>query len=1358
MTNDRWVASIAHFAARLCGQTKVAASFIKQAIKVLYSLRGSAVLQRATFERLWSFQRQLDATSILQTFGDEFQEEACLAFSVLQLHHSLHQMEEIRDMRTRAEQWHHLLVQADEHKHGNFVEVVLCFVVSRVCLVSDESSIAPAPELARLQDAWGGPGLKEERLGPVRMSWILLSPELWRQVIAIAKRPNQSNIGQIQSALRESLQSLRASILSEELTVQDMLTPKLAAWEGRNFIDLLEQEKIPEGQVRPKLEQMINKLHFMQKFERAVLSDLPQLLPRARQFAKQLHLLFLKASTGQPSITSTNVFGLEVSLARINDSAWVEEFEDEWLQLTVADVPQASFSSVLAAIETLHFARSQQNPPMQLMLQEVEQDLKSTGEELNVLDNIFFLHRGVTRLLKDLSGLRGEEAGLPSEILSSIERHWAGVAPQDVDRFLQGIQSVTSVFQGQGGLNEVSRRLQAVLAARQTVEFANHCTLILRHLSSKVKVPNKGLTEGFSLDTRSHMASLREMQEAFNAAKNKKSESNLTTKALDKVDHATQCLRQMFDFLGARGSGFELVLRLVTALAQVPGLSFLTVLLSSAQKGEHLAMRLAELVEGALTQETLAHVEQASAVFMPLCVASLAAMNMPVDANKFGAMVQGVWSKRIQREALGAWCEAAIGDLMLNMLQEAHANHRSNLRDFSDSLRSALRQGQVLQQKLEENSDDATAVSNTVHGMVSAGHLELTPSADGTHFEVVGVFEFSKDPVSRDVQQLTECSDKASLAVPKGTADADNPTALTQEKVQIFTGCVEGILGLRQELTELLQIGHPYLEDAGQLRFPRQGEGLSASTLQDLKDTLRWAQGAMQQWCNALDQARARHAIMSAIPARNITKLARAVLQNETRAVAPLMSLHFQTGTSFHKDQELEYALEKCKFLEPRERAHERFMDKLVEVLTAQVIPENTMTRFLPLHEVARNYPKKRACDDTTTRSRMERRQNPKFYPKRVLLIQEELSHESGNLALQSTATTTVLSLLLPLGIGPSAENLLLCDSSTTKDDILRFLHRVTHATRLAMDTSRQSQVLGVCVHVDCLQPDVLQELLCRVDAMQAAVGRRKEADSTAEIEVRLAFTLTARASKMLIETLEKDLCKQQQINVLKLSSIKAFLKEAGEERKAEGRTALGWHQVVTSEYAGDGKTHAIRRSEKWDPDSHVSVIWGGAQTRGQAARALRKAEGAGSVHLELHGFEEGGGVDADMLLMELLLFRCVFDPERSEWTRLAVETPLFVEVANSIKIKQGQRPAQLMLLSAPILEGVPGQNEIHADSPFLFDGNDLHPEVASSIAQDFALAGAALFLNDDRPHLVGCEDDAVFKLVASSQGQGGGP
>ncbi len=597
------------------------------------------------------------------------------------------------------------------------------------------------------------------------------------------------------------------------------------------------------------------------------------------------------------------------------------------------------------------------------------------------------------------------------------------------------------------------------------------------------------------------------------------------------------------------------------------------------------------------------------------------------------------------------------------------------------------------------------------------------------------------------MQQLTECSDKASLAVPKTTTD-DSLTALTPEKVHVFTGCVEGIIGLHQGLTQLLRIGHPYLQEKGELRFPKQGEGLSVSTLQELKEWLAWAKVATQQWCEALDDTREKHPIMSCIPARNITKVAQAILENQPEVLPQFMSLAVKTLGCFPPSPSLAHAFKQSKRHSPGENDQRDFLEQIANVLATQLGSGDSAFGFSPLHRIAREYRKSRSHDEATGKSRMERRIGPKFHPRRVLLIQEEASHEPGSSILQSTAAVTVLSVLLPLGVGPSPDNVLLCDSATSKDDVSRLLQRVAHATRQANFHGREAEVLGLFVHVDCLQLDVLELLLFRVQAMQAAGGKWKDVvGGAAEIEARLVFTVRSGASKALIENLQKDVCNKQQINILKMASIAGFLKNA--------ETVLGVHEVVMSDFPGDGKTHAIRKAAQWDQANHLTILWGGAQSRGQAARALKGACNAGCVHLELHSFEEGGGIDADMLLLELLLFRCVFDPERSEWARLSADTPLFVEVANSIKIGHGETSSPLMLLSAPILTWVPGRNKIDCNAPFTFAPADLDPTAASVSARNFALAGAALLLGDERRKLVGCQGDAdvIFHLVADSAG-----
>ncbi len=1339
--DEQWISHVARVAVGLVGGTRVEANLVKQALRVLFSLRNTVRLQRDVLIRL-SSQGVLGSPSslieaILNTPSstEEFEEQACYRFCLSQLEYSLQTV--APHPFQRPEQWQDWINLADQHKRSDYVGLVLQYALA--C-------------------AYGSCKQQEREEDLSEMAVILSFAGFWRKLLEIATRRLQPNLTEkILNRLRKSLKMLGHKITNEALTPREILgAGSMQSWKSVTLIELLSFEKRVE-ELKPMLDRMIEKIDFMKQFEEA-LRNLPSLFPgepRGRDAAASLRKAFLQASSIEVS-EETAVAELSVEMAQVNDDAWSQEFTEnkEWwndeMKLS-ADGVQAvgfrvlTFKGIANAIQTLHMARWERHKPLQCMFQEIEAKLaadRAVGCQFTVLDTLLFMYMQFRKTLLQLSELGAEDVGLlPPQILCSIEKHWAGVAWQSVPEILSTIQNMTGLFR-RGKFTRIEDRLVSVLRGRQIADFWSLCRKIQSSLCSK-----KRMAHGFSEKTQLEAASLETLSSALAEASGENS-VGLKTEDLDTVRNATQRTRELFDFLGP--GGFDSVFRLVGSMADVPGLAFLRILLSSVEKGEHLATRLTELVEGALTQATLDSVEQASIWFTPFCVAVLSAMDVKVDRSKFQQMSGSSWSSEIQEEALGARSLASIGALMLNILSQAARRDGNRLPERIECLRSALRQGQVVQQKLEENSDDATAVSNTVHGMVSAGHLQLSASSDVMTFEVAGIFKFNKDQerITRDMQQLMECSDKASLAVPKGNIDLGDLTTLTSEKVGVFKDCVEGIIGLRQELSELLQFGHPYFQEKGELRFPEEGEGLSNATVTELKNWLKWAEEAKSQWYHALDKARAKHAIMSCIPARNITKIAQAILANEPGLVPPLLSFAVRSPACFVPDPVLDEAFKQCLYFRPFEDAHQQFLERIVEALAAQVVPEQALSIFPPLHEMAKDYPKSRRPDDSTTKSRVERgRTDPKPYPKRVLLIQEEVTHETGNSSLQSVAAVTVLSVLLPLGVGPGPENLLLCDSTTTKDDVLRFLHRVTHATRLACGDGRQSQVLGLFVHVDCLQPDVRQVLLSKVGIMQASVGKRKEVpDGTAEIEVRLVFTVTPRAPKPLMESLEKDLCKLQQIKILKLDTIAKFLQNA--------QTCLGVHRVVWSDYAGDGKTHAIHKSAGWDQASHASIVWGGAQTRGQAARALKGAC-TKCVHLELHSFEEGGGVDAETLLLELLLFRCVFDPEGSEWVRLPVDTALFLEVANSIKIKQGAMSTQLMLLSAPILRYMPDQLQIDSNEPFSFGLADFDLATAPPSARSFALAGAALLLGDERQRLVGCQGDAgvVFHLVADSAG-----
>ena len=1076
------------------------------------------------------------------------------------------------------------------------------------------------------------------------------------------------------------------------------------------------------------------------KFENAMLHQLPLLFPKRKRLAMEcaelLRKLLLHESVDHFGQTC-QVSELRVSLADLR-CVWRQELDGEQLGLPAGTVCP-SFWSILDIVATLHLARNGGHRPLNSILQEVESSIGTEeASSQGFLPYMLLVHSRFTDVLQNLLQFGADNAGgIPAQVFCSIEKHWRGVAVQTVQEVFRDLARTSSAPCFDGDYTAVATRIEAVLLGRQTSLFWSRCRQIQNAICAASGGKVGKVQQGLPDSLQQLESALGKLNDAFEAAANGQQVA-LSTEDFDKVHTAVERTQELFASLSHRGDGFDMVQRLVQAMADVPGRAFLALLVT---KKDQLGTRLAELVEGALTPETLDSVEQAAGVFMPLCIGALRLMDQDVDSRRFEQKMTTYWSEDVQRAALNTRSIYGLGELALRMLNEAHSRCGAKLDETLVSLQSALRQGQVVQHKLQENDDDATAVSNTVHGLMDSGHLVLKASEDSQSLEIEAFFNFNRQKIYRDMQQLTECADKARLA--SGAGDS--------ERVDIFTSCVERAIGLRQDLLELLQIGHPYNHEERTLKFPSQGEGLSRTTLRELDDMLKWARDAVMRWRQALDAVRADCPLMSCIPARNAVKLAKAIICGEWSRLPSLVSISIRAPVlpDGFGCQRLEDLFLECQRRKPKEGAFEDFLAELGTCLA--IFVEADMAQLSPLHQHAKRYPKTRSADDATQKSRILRRQNPQIYPRRVLLIQEEVSHEKAGSPLQSTASITLLSAMLSLGVGPGPENVLHCDATTVKDDVLRFLHRVSHATQMASTTGCQSEVVGVCVQVDRLAHDVLQVLLNRVDALHAAAGRRRESGGGADVEVRLVFTLTRHAPKLMIDTLEKDLCKQQPIKLLTHATLKRILSDADK--------CLCWHRVVSSNIAGNGKTHHIMNHAEWDRNSNATLVWGGAQSRGQAALQLKKAiaTGARCLHLELHPFEEGGGVNVDLLVAELLLFGSVYDPATSEWARLESGTRLFVEVANSIKVRpQATSPELIPLtfLSAPLLEMVPGQLCVSSEVPFQFVGVDLDPATASPEAMDFSLAGSALLVRclSRTTKLVGSEgENVVFTQTAAA-------
>ena len=198
------------------------------------------------------------------------------------------------------------------------------------------------------------------------------------------------------------------------------------------------------------------------------------------------------------------------------------------------------------------------------------------------------------------------------------------------------------------------------------------------------------------------------------------------------------------------------------------------------------------------------------------------------------------------------------------------------------------------------------------------------------------------------------------------------------------------------------------------------------------------------QWHDALECVRAECRLMSCVPARNVVKLAEAIIEGELTRLSSLVSVAIHApsvlpGTGY---QHLEDLFAESQRHVPEDGAHVRFLSELAKCLKA-FVEEDAVAQLPLLHQVARRYPQRRSADDATQKSRISRRLNAQIHPRRVLLIQEEESHEKAGSPIQSTASVTLLSAMLSLGVGPGPENVLHCDATTTKDDVLRFLHSV---------------------------------------------------------------------------------------------------------------------------------------------------------------------------------------------------------------------------------------------------------------------------------------------------------------------------
>ena len=538
---------------------------------------------------------------------------------------------------------------------------------------------------------------------------------------------------------------------------------------------------------------------------------------------------------------------------------------------------------------------------------------------------------------------------------------------------------------------------------------------------------------------------------------------------------------------------------------------------------------------------------------------------------------------------------------------------------------------------------------------------------------------------------------------------------------------------------QLQQLGHPrlsYLMEQSRrgLCFPSDcsgggsshGEpqaGLGSSTLEELQIWLDWARAAAQRWAEQIDSARKESAIMSCLPARGIVPMVEAF--SETGRPEPTL-LQSTTGAihSAHSRRQLlpvtsgrlQRAWAACQgqqdISEVDGASYEELLGALQEALV-EAVDVGCLLAPSPLQQSLSRYPRERRDNDVTMASMIQRRRDPALMPGRLLVVREE--PPPAHQPLQSAASTTVLSILLPLGVAPTPHNVLLCDGTTTSDCVLRFLHLLGHRTASAARYGGTTPI-GVLVHADSLSLDVLRALQNRLAELQ---------DTDVPHPIRIAATVTRQARPEVVSSLA-SFGHLQSIKILRLSAVQRVLASCGQQ--------LPPCLVATSGAAGQGKTHAIVRHPAHHSNNGgargqeaSSAVWGGTQTRAQAAAMLRNASKRDAcVHLELYCFEDGGPVDVDMLTFELLLFGSVFDPGSASWVRLNPGKTVFLEAANTLMV--GGAP--LLHLAAPLLNCVPGKLTIAGTEPFVFDcEEDAAHASASSGALNFAIGGSGLMM-----------------------------
>ena len=779
------------------------------------------------------------------------------------------------------------------------------------------------------------------------------------------------------------------------------------------------------------------------------------------------------------------------------------------------------------------------------------------------------------------------------------------------------------------------------------------------------------------------------------------------------------------------------VAKIFQVAASDSGKEFLKLLQEFTEKNEDLVAKLTELIDDAHTINYLDDACVAIDFLQPIVYIACTVNNNGTEPETYlkshhrMQYAQEDELEVIRQQARGSSESKDVARIALRVVALLAWGPNDGI---VDCVIKVLRQGGQIKEKIEEDEDDAMAVHHIIDGILSRGEFMLERSSENSSEYTIIAKYSSHDEQSRDVDEfrLMECSDKAALTVPHAAASEEDRTD-AQNRVSLFTELVKLITSLKTQLSLLHQVGHPHLlyllsrQEKEAIRVPlavdsygfRNQETMmeNQETMGDIREFHGWTIGANDRWRECIRKNRDSSLALSCTPASKIVPLIEFITAREFEKAFSLMSSPPTFDAEGFYQNSADLLEEACASVsrnrDPDDSEYDRMMSRLRDVFDDMRVTVH-VKRKDALESVLQVYRKDRNRNDVTTKSIMEirngKRAEPSFHFGKALLIREEDSHDRLTKSEEVQSTITLFSVLFPLNLAPHPDLTLHCDIHTSKDDILRFFHIMRHCAK----TSHESSSTAVVVHADKLSLDVRQAL-CNELLREQQVAKQAHKWSKKKV-MRVAIILTKLAPPEIVGTFE-ELSITRRIPILQRHTVERVLRKATEISTAYQNTF-----VVSSNMPGKGKTYWVKTHPKWASSAKTtSLVWGGAQTRSQAAVALaRGLEGSPDcIHLEVFPFENLD-VDADLVMMELLLWRRVYDPQGSTWCRVPENTALFVEVANTLMVKE----CSILQRDAPLIWDVPNHEDRKGDEPFDFTEMDRN-------AKDFAIAGTALLMEE---------------------------